>query len=396
MKNGFNNTVSYDFIWNITLVCPWDCEFCCTDSVHVTKSNGENIIFEQGLSKKLYIKNNEYYENNPAYQAILSSDLKVTKYDLALMNRQERGFEIAFHEKLAILKNLSNAKVEIDFAGGDPLSCYENFLIIKSAAERFGRSCISITSTGFSIYRYGIETVANIIGKFEFTFDENSKLPPAHRPKGYNASNIKFAEMFSKYGVKTKAQLPIHEGNIDVKVIDSIYLSLAGANIDELLLMRTFPVGRGMSYILRKGMYDQDDYKKVIERYRILENKYGGPHVRLQCALKSLEGVKFEENPCDLMRTSYGINPRGNLLLSAWATDPKGEPLSDDFILGNLHETEFKELLDTPKAKRYFNRLDENFGHCKIFSYILSANKSEDALFQNNDPLYEVSLKKGD
>ena len=384
----YNLDTVYDFIWNITLVCPWNCEFCCTDSVHVTKVGGEDVIFEKGLNYKSIIKNASKYEENFMTQKILSDGLKVNKFDLALIDRQNRNVEILYEEKLALLNNLGKTKVCIDFAGGDPLSCYENFLIIKAASEKFGKESISITSTGFSINRYGVETVANTIGEFEFTFDENSHKPPTHRPDGYNASNLKFAEKFARLGVKTKAQLPIHDGNISSDVIKSIYLSLTAANIDELLLMRTFPVGRGMTFISRNGMYKQDDYRKAIELYRSLENKHGGPRVRLQCALKHLENTNFEKNPCDLMRESYGINAKGNLLLSAWATNSQGDPLSDDFVLGNLHQMPFKEILSTPKAKRYFAKLDDNFGHCKIFAYVMSKTRTEEDIFRKNDPLF--------
>ncbi len=391
MKNKYQYDLDtvYDFIWNITLVCPWNCEFCCTDAVHVTKVNGKSVIYEKGLTDIIEIENTSNYEENFMFQKILSDGLKITKYDLALIDRQKRNVEILYDEKLTLLDNLGKTKVCIDFAGGDPLSCYENFLIIKAASEKFGKESVSITSTGFSISRYGVETVANIIGEFEFTFDENSHKPPTHRPDGYNVSNLKFAKMFAQHGVKTKAQLPIHEGNISANVIESIYLSLAEANIDELLLMRTFPVGRGMAFILQHGMYIQDDYRKVIEIYRSLENKRGGPRVRLQCALKHLENTNFEKNPCDLMRESYGINAKGNLLLSAWATDSQGDPLSDDFVLGNLHQMSFKEILGTQKAKRYFAKLDDNFGHCKIFAYIMSATGTEKDIFEKNDPLYK-------
>lgn len=387
--NKYSKNNKYDFIWNITLVCPWNCEFCCTDSVHVTKEKNDIILYEKGLSEKIYANcNPESYKETEEYKRIISDGFKVTKYDISLKDRQRRGKEISFDNKLSLLNNLKGSNVEIDFAGGDPLSCYENFLIIKKASDLFGKNNISITSTGFSINRYGVNFLSKTIGEFEFTLDETSDTPPFNRPSGYNASNLLYAKEFANNGVRTKAQLPIHSGNFSYKSIESIYLSLAESGIDELLLMRTFPVGRGRIFLLKNGMYIADDYKKVIETYRELESKYSGPKVRLQCALKNLEPEKLNKNPCDLMRDSYGINPRGNLLLSAWATNNVGEPLSKDFVLGNLHEVQFKDLLKTPKALKYFKKLDDNFGHCKIFSYIFSANQTAGSIFKNNDPLY--------
>ena len=94
------------------------------------------------------------------------------------------------------------------------------------------------------------------------------------------------------------------------------------------------------------------------------------------------------KNPCDLMQSSFGINYKGLLLASAWATNDKGKPLSDDFVLGDLLKESFSMLEKSDKFKRLSLRLDENWGHCKIFSYVYSDDKNEDAIFSKNDPLY--------
>jgi hypothetical protein len=52
---------------------------------------------------------------------------------------------------LNVLRNLEGNDVTIDFAGGDPLSCYENYLVIKAASQKFGKQNISITSTGYFV-----------------------------------------------------------------------------------------------------------------------------------------------------------------------------------------------------------------------------------------------------
>lgn len=386
MNCQYHKETQYDFIWNITLVCPWDCEFCCTDAAYVRKQGKEIIIQERSLTSEVVVKSE--CEKNSMIRRIKLDGYRPNKFDYALVDRQQRKKEITFEEKISALENLKGSNLKIDFAGGDPLSCYENYLIIKYASELFGKGNISITSTGFSINRYGVDLVSNIIGEFEFTLDETNENPAQNRPSGYNASNIFYAKKFSENNIKTKAQLPIHSGNIDPVAIENIYTILADAEIDELLLMRTFPVGRGRIFLMKEGMYNRDDYRKVINLYREMEMRYQGPKVRLQCALKNLESSEGDPNPCDLMRESYGINPRGKLLLSAWATNDIGEPLSDDFVLGNLYEKSFVELLESPKAKKYFKKLDQNFGHCKIFSHIFSPNQGSDGIFEKNDPLY--------
>lgn len=333
MKQKYNPDGHFDFIWNVTLICPWDCEFCCTDAVCVKKQDGKTVIFERGLKEKNEIVSD--FSETLMSQKIKDDGFKVTKYDVALNDRQERGMELTYEQKLQVIDSLSELNAEIDFAGGDPLSCYENFLVIKKASEVFGVENISITSTGFSINRYGVEEISRYIGEFEFTLDEDSAKQAMNRPSGYNASNLFFAKKFSEKGVRTKAQLPIHSGNSDTSIIESIYLGLADSGVDELLLMRTFPVGRGRVFLLKQGMISRDEYLRIIEKYREMEVRYKGPKVRLQCALKYLENKQLAENPCDLMRESFGINPMGQLLLSAWATNDSGSPLVTTLFLGD-------------------------------------------------------------
>lgn len=386
MLSGYNKKTTYDFIWNITLVCPWNCEFCCTDASYVKKDEQRIVIYEKGLSEKIIAPNTE--NDTPILQRMISEGFTPTIFDKALIDRQTRGKEISYDEKISILKNLEENKVNIDFAGGDPLSCYENYLVIKRASELFGRENISITSTGFTLKNYGVDRISEIIGEFEFTLDEVTDSPAINRPNGYNGSNIFYAKKFSEKGIKTKAQIPIHGGNCSSVDIEKIYLQLTEAGVNELLLMRVFPVGRGRSFIIKQGMYERSDYEAVIDLYRKMEKKYSGPKVRLQCALKHLESLPSDQNPCDLMRESYGINPKGQLLLSAWATNDVGEPLDDDFVLGKLHEESFKQILQSKKAKEYFKNLDNNFGHCKIFSHVFSKEVKTIGIFSKSDPLY--------
>jgi MoaA/NifB/PqqE/SkfB family radical SAM enzyme len=370
-----------DIIWNISLICPWDCEFCCTDAVHVTSNNNQIIAREHSLQSLNIVENSlkeifkKQYPNIPP-----------TKYDLALIDRQALKKEPSYDQKLKILKHLSNFDVKIDFAGGDPLACHENYLIIKEASRLFGKDSISITSTGVFVKKYGTEDIASIIGEYEFTYDEPFDVIQSSRPKGYNFSNLKTAKNFSELGIRTKAQLPIHSGNITKRNIASIYKNLCDANIDELLLMRTFPVGRGKKY-LENHTITKAETLNMIAEFKNLETQ-GKTRIRLQCALKHLHDSKNNKNPCDLMHESFGINFRGELMISAWGNDEKGLPISPDFVLGDLCKNTFEEIAQTETFKKYKVRLDENHGHCKIFSYMASDVKSAENLFKKIDPLY--------
>lgn len=371
----------FDFIWNITLVCPWDCNFCCTDAAHVSSKEGSIILRENSLSTSRIVSRdllNLFKDKYPGIQC--------SKYDLALADRQSRGLEPSFQGKIRILHNLKGLNLKIDFAGGEPLACHENILVIKEASKIFGKESVSVTSTGVISKSHSILEISDIIGEYEFTYDEAEATLNQCRPNGYNNSNLKIAAKFSELGVRTKAQLPIHKKNMTRAAAESIYSSLCDSKISELLLMRTFPVGRGISY-LEKHQITKPELAQAITNFCELDTT-DGTRVRLQCALKTITKIeKPTANPCDLMQSSFGINFRGDLLISAWGNNSHGLPLSSHFVLGNLCTSSFQELSKTDKFKRYKRRLNENFGHCKIFAYANSRTKDEDSLFSKADPL---------
>jgi len=375
-----------DLIWNISLVCPWDCQFCCTDAVHVKQVGDSVSMREFGLSHQRNLVLHEVDYSEPSLRRLEAQGIKPNAFDIALYDRQLRKVELSYEQKIKVLNNIIPLSAEIDFAGGDPLACYENFLVIQEASKIFGRDNISITSTGATLSRYSLSEIASAIGKYEFTFDEPIERIPINRPLGYNSANLCVARKLSGLNLKTKAQMPLHSGNMDPSRISLLYNSLHEAEIDELLLMRVFPVGRGSQNY--KNDTQRNDYLAAINHFRNLEKKLIYPKVRLQCALKHLDQIDYDENPCDLMRNSFGINPRGDLLISAWATNPIGDPLDDAFVLGNISENSFESLLQNEKARNYFTKLDLNWGHCKIFSFVFSSSKRSDSLFEKSDPLY--------
>jgi MoaA/NifB/PqqE/SkfB family radical SAM enzyme len=169
--------------------------------------------------------------------------------------------------------------------------------------------------------------------------------------------------------------------------MERVYLDLHEHHIDKMLLMRIFPVGRGTHNYDRDLAINREHYLRVIERLRGLEQRYLVPKLSLQCALRHLVTVA-EKNPCDMVRESLGLTPRGTLLSCVWATDPSGNPLSEDFVLGNLANEHLSQIMQSPKAHAYRARLDQNFGHCKIFASLSSSNRDFASLFAKTDPLY--------
>lgn len=41
-----------DIIWNITLICMWDCQVCCVDAVYAEVKSGKIKIKSENLNKE--------------------------------------------------------------------------------------------------------------------------------------------------------------------------------------------------------------------------------------------------------------------------------------------------------------------------------------------------------
>jgi len=359
-----------DIIWNITRICPWDCAQCCVDAYHVRPAAGGVDIRFRGLSRTSTI---------PRQGRI---------FDDAAAAMRRLGLEISLEEKLAVLEHLEGFDADIDFSGGDPLVVAENLEVIRRASETFGRANISITATGAGMARYDPALLAAYIHLIEFTYDDVDTGDDAARPRGYNRSNLAKARAFKRYGCASKAQTPLTPLNMRPEVLRRLYLELHEAEIDTMLVMRTFPVGRGMS-LKDVAMPSRAEYRAAIGLLRELEARYRFPRVRLQCALEHLEGNAPGPNPCDALHESFGITNDGQLQLSAWAWDDHGRPLKD-WVLGDLRHYSLRELLASPHVQWLRARLDENFGHCKIFAYLFSRERTVESLFQRADPLYRA------
>src|SRR3989344_5613718 len=366
-----------DIIWNISLICPWDCEICCVDAVHVSGDNSDVIIRSNTLNTV----------------DILEKERGKSIFDLAAERRQKQGLELNLEQKLQVLENLrGNYIVKINLSGGDPLVVSENLHIIKMASELFGKNNTQISTTGAGLSRYKPEELASFIGKLKFSYDGPNGIYNPNRPLTYNDSNLRKASRFSENGIFTIAEVPLSVRNIDPLVIALLYENLSQAKIDQALIMRLFPVCRGMN--VPQELPTREQYLRAIEKFKELEKQYKKPEIRLQCALKHLynENRNNESNPCDLFRESFAITSKGILITSAWAIGPTGEPLDEAFVLGDVSKNHIEELLRSEKARYYQEHLADNFGQCKIFSYLNSRKQNPlERIHDKSDPLY-VSL----
>jgi MoaA/NifB/PqqE/SkfB family radical SAM enzyme len=362
-----------DIIWNMTRVCMWDCSICCVDAVHVRSDKNSIQIKDKSLSRLREIP-----------KQTGSSFEQAQKY------LQECGEELFLDEKFQVLENLKGFDTKIDFSGGDPLASSETFILMKKAKELFGQHNITLTSTGPGLKRADPEILCDLVGELNFTFDQ----PPTNlqivRPDGYNASNLFQIQKLIKRGIKIRAETPLTIKNCHPDVLEEIYLQLHNTGVQKHLIMRFFPVGRAEGLTHLQPNIDQ--IRMAVEKLRTLEERYGYPKIRLQCALKYLENKNLMENPCDAGGTSFGLTADGTLLISPWAINRLGEPLNTDWVIGSLSKSKLSEILATEKYQEFLQNCNRNFGHCKIHAYIHAKEKKFMAMFEARDPLYEKSL----
>lgn len=369
-----------DLIWNVTLVCPWDCAICCVDAVQVTKHGDRIHVRSHGLKVTSLLP----FETGAG-----------TAFEQAMRWRQEAGLELNLAGKLRVLDHLDGFAVRIDFSGGDPLVVRENYDVLGVASTRFGRDGVTLTATGRGLARYDVPAIAPLIGELNFTYDSPSTAGGATRPPGYAVGNLKRARTFADAGVRTRGECPLTLENVHDDVLERIYLDLHDAGIDKLLLMRLFPSGRGST--MTASTPSPAQYRRAIALLRDLERRYGQPRVHVQCALKFFENQEGSENPCDLVRESFGLMADGTLLASPWAIGPVGRPLHEAWVLGDLATTSLAEILASEKASFYQKRLDDNYGMCKIHAFMNSSRANPiERIFDTTDPLYATHLVKAD
>lgn len=371
-----------DIIYNMTSVCPHDCAACCVDATHVTRRGDDIFLRTDGLQK---------------VQRVTRTNKTDNIFDTAAMALQKRGLELSLQDKLKIIDNIDIENVRLDISGGDPLVVTDNLTVLKEASKKLGRDFVTLTATGTGMAKVDLTDLLTEIGEFNFTYDSASLDDTVDRPNTYASRNLALGRDLGRLGAKTRAEFPITRPTSSPDHVERLYMQLHDAGIDKLLLMRIFTVGRG--HTVAEKTLTPAEYRTVINQLRDLERRYKTPTVKLQCALRHLEtnGTAGEQvNPCDFVRESFGLTPRGVLLASPWAINATGKPIDDAFVLGSLLDTPLSELLASDRVKEIRSRANENFGHCKIFAWQFSEHKdSFERLFDAADPLYAEASSAG-
>jgi MoaA/NifB/PqqE/SkfB family radical SAM enzyme len=362
-----------DIIWNITRLCPWACDCCCVDAIQVRRQGEQIRLWSSGNGETAL----PYLTENS------------TVFEQAVKQIQSLRSELTLDEKLQVLENVRPFAPKIDFSGGDPLIVSENLEVIKRAASDFGRAKVTLTATGAGFPSYKVADVAPHIGELNFTYDSPDFRGNANRQPGYASGNLHKASEFVQAGVQVRAECPMSVFNVSPELIREMFTRLHEQGIQKFLLMRLFPSGRGG--LAPDCIPSPEQYRTAIKIAREMEAKLSYPKVLLQCALKLFDRTEGGANPCNLLRESFGLMWDGTLLFSPWAIGPDGRPMDDTWVVGNLATTPMETLLRTPKVTQLRARLNENFGECKIFSYIHSRKVDPfERMLDHADPLFHV------
>jgi MoaA/NifB/PqqE/SkfB family radical SAM enzyme len=362
-----------DIIWNMTAICGWDCKVCCVDAVHVTSRDGGVRLRSRGLST-LTILPRRPEEGSP--------------FDQALRARQMEGRELTLAQKMTVLDNMSEHLIRLDISGGDPLSSKEGMIVLREVAKRIGRENVTLTATGAGMAHYEVSDIAPYIGELNFTYDGEPDPDHPLRPATYARGNLRKAAKFAAAGVVTRGECPLSPQNLEPTALERIYRDLRDAGTSIMLVMRLFPVGRGSD--VKGKVPTSEQYRRAVRVLRQLEHDFpGGPRVKLQCALRHLEGNAAESNPCDAFTESFGLTANGTLLGSPWAVNRVGEPIHPDWVLGNLVSQSLSEILESDRLRWLRARASNNHGHCKIFSFLYGSSvNGVERMVESADPLY--------
>jgi len=361
--NTTTNRKSIELIWTLTHLCHKKCRFCCVDAQYIDENCTDYHSFKE-FNYNLRIGKN----TNPG-------NIFVPKTN-----------ELSFNEKIRVIDNISltNEKIRIDFSGGDPFIIPENLKLIKYATDIFGKKAISVSTTLNSLYKieinelsYSIAEIGLSISDFIGDGDPSEEL-------------LRMFDTFYKTRVKVKVHIPLTRRFLNRTYCLKIFKKLHQLKIDEILLMRLFPVGR--IYTRQFNMLTRNEHLEIMDNFFHLETEYCLPKIIIQCALQGIYS-NGKENSCKMGCNSFGVTADGLLILSAWGYGKNGKPLGSDWIIGDLKTTVIDDLLKNNKVMQFEKEGIMNNGHCKVYCWIYGG-KSWYSFFNAYDPLLNDIARK--
>jgi len=289
-------------IWNLTNRCPWDCKFCCVSAKQATTTSKEAD------------------QERPAHE------------------------ELGLEPKMAILSQLIENGIKIDFSGGDALYFEDDYAVIGKAVECLPKNMINVSTTGVTFNKRKFDMLTRV-GKVEMSIDNLDDVANPYRPKGYNTTSMRALKKLATAGIRCSAVTILYPLTMARENLTSLHRWLCENRIPQWDILKFSPVGRGSKYV---GLIVPD--KEYLETMQFIEQLGGPIRIAFQHSLRVLAG----KYTCHATHETIGILPDGTIVSCAWALDDEGRPL-DGFYLGKLPEEKLgdilKRALDSPAYK---------------------------------------------
>jgi len=110
--------------------------------------------------------------------------------------------------------------------------------------------------------------------------------------------------------------------------------------------------------------------------------------IKLHCALRGKFSDDINNNYCNMLEEKIGVDCMGNVFACAWAGNLNVPVEDNPFYIGNLLDNDLDTILQSnKKVEGLMLKVKENDNHCRIFSYLGSTDKSDGAMFSQNDCL---------
>lgn len=288
-------------IWDMTLVCPFNCPICCMGA----KTTCPNATSELAYGLKYAIV-------GQIYQLAAERDIR------------------------------------IDLSGGEIMTDLRNLEIAKEISKIIGKENVGISTSGYGIDDAIAARLTSIIGEIELTMDTPPGNPYKLRPLGYAQSAARAVPLLKKHGIYTGIQTVLAKSNCNKENISTLYHWLCENHVDEWSLLRFYPSGRGADF--PEECLNDEELLQVVHLIQTLDAQNSSqtkPRIHFHYTIKGHTGYTTE---CRCVKKSIGIFPNGDVTACFWASDRETHISSDFFRLGNVRSETLSDILANSRS----------------------------------------------
>ena len=241
--------------------------------------------------------------------------------------------------------------VNIDISGWEPLLFSEWLKLLKKLSDKFWRERIIVTTTwlwNINFTKKNRNILESYVWNIDFTYDWVDDV--FYRSHEYSQNNLLFVSKFTQ-SIKKTAQIVLTTKNISLSNIEKTVIYLKEYNIDEIFLIKFYPIGRWINY--SDLVLSIEAAKQSIDTYIFFSKKHNGPKIRYQ---KTLLWWKIGATKW----CSFFINEKWDLFSNSWKKDRFWKD-DNNYKIWNLVDNSFTELcwVEYTNIKNLQNKYNE-------------------------------------